>query len=152
VIDDLYKEIILDHYRNPRGRAPVAHPDRSAEGQNPLCGDECAVALAMEGDRVRSVEFRGQGCSISMASGSMMAGAVEGRTLAEIDALAGSVRGLLQGKVAPDLSLGDLEALAGVSKFPVRVKCALLAWTTLAEALATPGGANGRKATTEETP
>jgi nitrogen fixation NifU-like protein len=149
VIDDLYKEIILDHYRNPRGRTPIPAPDRRADGQNPLCGDECSVALAFDGPRVRAVEFRGRGCSISMASGSMMAAAVEGKTEPELRALGETVRGLLSGRVPPSPALGDLESLEGVKQFPVRIKCALLPWTTLEEALAAPAGGAARKATTE---
>jgi len=150
VLDQLYRELILDHYRRPRGAEPIPSPDRRAEGQNPLCGDECSVALRLAGDRVAQVEFRGHGCSISVASGSMMAQEVPGRTVEEARRLQRALRDLLQGKGAPPgLDLGDLEALEGVAQFPVRVKCALLAWTTLLEALERPAAAGGRKATTE---
>lgn len=147
MIDDLYRELILDHYRNPRGAAEVVAPTASAEGQNPLCGDECSVALDLADATVRAVQFRGRGCSISVASGSMMAEEIEGRTLDEVAALAAAVRDLLQGRGVPEgVDLGDLEVLEGVSKFPVRVKCALLPWTTLDEALGrrlAGGGATG---------
>ncbi len=154
MLDDLYRELILDHYRNPRGSAPLERPDRHAEGQNPLCGDECTVALALEGGRVKKVSFRGRGCSISVASGSMMAGEVEDRSLEEVRALEAAVKCMLQGRGrAPGMDLGDIEALEGVSKFPVRVKCALLPWTTLMEALsreAPPGGTAPATVSTEE--
>ena len=144
MLDELYRELILEHYRDPRGKAALERPDRRAEGQNPLCGDECSVALALEGDRVRAVEFRGRGCSISVASGSMMAGEIEGRSLPEVRSLGAAVRAMLQGKgVDAALDLGDLCALEGVCQFPVRVKCALLPWTTLEEALAAPPGDGG---------
>ena len=144
MLDDLYRELILDHYRNPRGAAGVERPDHRAEGQNPLCGDECSVALALEGDRVRAVQFRGRGCSISVASGSMMAGEIEGRRLAEVRALEAGVRSMLQGQgVDPSVEMGDLEALEGVSQFPVRVKCAMLPWATLLEALGAASGKGG---------
>lgn len=142
MLEDLYRDIILDHYRNPQGAAAIPRPDRRADGQNPLCGDECSVALTLDGDRVGEVEYRGRGCSISVASGSMMAGEIRGRSLEEVRALEAAVKAMLQGKGKdPALDMGDLEALEGVSKFPVRVKCALLAWSTLLEALSRTGGA-----------
>lgn len=153
MLEDLYRDIILDHYRNPQGAAAIARPDHSADGQNPLCGDECSVALLLDGGRVGAVEYRGRGCSISVASGSMMAGEIKGRSLAEVRALEAAVKAMLQGKgKAGDgsLDMGDLEALEGVSKFPVRVKCALLAWSTLLEALSRPADGGGAPASTEE--
>ena len=151
MLDDLYRDLILDHYRNPRGAGAIPRPDRSAEGQNPLCGDECSVALSLGGDRVEAVQFRARGCSISVASGSMMAGEIEGRSLAEVRALEASVRAMLQGKGRdPAVEMGDVEALEGVSRFPVRVKCALLPWTTLLQALG-ERGAPGGPAPTEPT-
>jgi nitrogen fixation NifU-like protein len=120
VLEDLYRDIILDHYRHPQGAEPIPSPDRRADGQNPLCGDEC---------------------SISVASGSMMAGEIKGRSLAEVMALEAAVKAMLQGKGKDGaLDLGDLEALEGVAKFPVRVKCALLPWSTLLEALSKSNG------------
>ena len=154
MLEELYRDLILEHYRYPQGAGTVDRPDRGAEGQNPLCGDECSVALALEGDRVREVQFRGRGCSISVASGSMMAGEIRGRSLAEVRALEAAVKAMLQGKGrSPSLDMGDIEALEGVSRFPVRVKCALLPWTTLLEALARPApgaGAAAAAVTTEE--
>ena len=139
MLEDLYRDIILDHYRNPHGSEAIPSPDRRADGQNPLCGDECSVALALDGDRVGAVEYRARGCSISVASGSMMAGEIEGRSIAEVRALETAVKAMLQGKGKdPAVELGDLESLEGVSQFPVRVKCALLPWSTLLEALSGP--------------
>ncbi len=144
MLEDLYRDTILEHYRHPQGAGTLARPDRRADGQNPLCGDECSVALALVGDRVREVEYRGRGCSISVASGSMMAGEIRGRTLAEVRALEGAVKSMLKGQGRdPTLDMGDIEALEGVSKFPVRIKCALLPWSTLVEALEHPAGGDG---------
>ena len=149
MLDNLYRELILDHYRRPRGAEPIPAPDRQADGQNPLCGDECSVAVRLDGDRLDKLAVRARGCSISVASASMMAQETEGRTRAEAEALDAAVRGLLQGKGrAPGVELGDLEALEGVAQFPVRVKCALLPWATLREALHRQAGRGS--ATTEE--
>lgn len=135
-LDDLYREVVLDHYRRPRGRQPLSHPNRSVEGFNPSCGDQIHLALEVDGDRVKEVQVECRGCSISVASGSMMAEMVPGRDVADVRRLIEAVKGMMQGKEAdPAVDLGDVEALEGVRKFPVRVKCALLAWTTLDEAL-----------------
>ena len=142
-LDELYREVILDHYRNPRRRGSLPDPDAHAEGQNPLCGDEIAVDLRFDGDRVAEVRVAGQGCSISQASASMMADAIEGKTLAEIAELAHRFKAMMEIEEGdagldpgrPGGTLGDLEALQGVRRFPVRIKCADLPWTTLAEAL-----------------
>ena len=140
-LDDLYREVVLDHYRRPRGRQPLSHPSRSVEGFNPSCGDQIHLALTVEGDQVKEIQVECHGCSISVASGSMMAEMVPGHDVAEVRRLIQAVKGMMQGKEPdPALDLGDVEALEGVRKFPVRVKCALLAWTTLEEALQeTPG-------------
>jgi nitrogen fixation NifU-like protein len=135
-LDDLYREVVLDHYRKPRGRQPLSHPSCSVEGFNPSCGDQIHLALDVEGDRVKELQVECHGCSISVASGSMMAELVPGHDVAEVRRLISAVKGMMQGKEAdPAVDLGDVEALEGVRKFPVRVKCALLAWTTLEEAL-----------------
>jgi nitrogen fixation NifU-like protein len=153
MLEDLYRDLILEHYRHPKGAGTVERPDRRAEGQNPLCGDECSVALALDDGAVREVEYRGRGCSISVASGSMMAEEIRGRSLEEVRALSAAVKAMLQGKGGDaSVDLGDLEALEGVSKFPVRIKCALLPWTTLAEALARPAGEGDAKAVSTEEP
>jgi nitrogen fixation protein NifU and related proteins len=135
-LDDLYREVVLDHYRRPRGRQPLSHPSCSVEGFNPSCGDQIHLALAVEDDQVKEVQVECRGCSISVASGSMMAEVVPGHDVAQVRRLIEAVKGMMQGKEPdPALDLGDVEALEGVRKFPVRVKCALLAWTTLDEAL-----------------
>ncbi len=135
-LSDLYREVILDHYRNPRGRKEIECPDAVSEGQNPLCGDEVKVALKFDGDVVKDVAVVGRGCAISTAAGSMLAELLPGKSREEAELLAGFVQRMMRGEVDPsEFDAGDLDALAGVRQFPVRVKCALLAWLTLAEAL-----------------
>jgi len=151
-LDDLYREIILDHYRTPRNRGELAAPPaQRVEGFNPLCGDEVILFVDVQGDTVVDIKFSGQGCSISQSSTSMMTSAVKGRSLAEARALIRRFKGLMSiheqslGGDAdeaedaepdePDVKLGDLEALQGVVKFPVRIKCATLSWNTLTQAL-----------------
>jgi nitrogen fixation protein NifU and related proteins len=139
-LDDLYKEIILDHYRNPRHRGSLASPSATHEGLNPLCGDEVTVELLVDDDRVADVAYKGSGCSISQSSASMMTEAIYGKPVAEVKSLSESFTAMMRGDEGLDLeSLGDLEALSGVRKFPVRVKCATLAWYTLEEALEETG-------------
>jgi nitrogen fixation NifU-like protein len=135
-LDDLYKEIILDHYRNPRHRGSLPDPSASHEGLNPLCGDEVTVDIAVKNGDIADIAYRGSGCSISQSSASMMTEAVEGKSVADVRALIGSFTEMMRGsdEIDPE-ELGDLEAMAGVRKFPVRVKCATLAWHTLDEAL-----------------
>lgn len=143
-LEDLYREVILDHYRNPRNQGHLPAPDASAQGVNPLCGDEVSIELSFEGDVVIGVAISSQGCSISQSSASMMTEAIKGKTRDEIVELTGKFKGMMSidGAEDPGLDpdrpgavLGDLEALQGVSQYPVRIKCAALAWTTLAEAL-----------------
>ncbi len=136
-LDELYRDIILDHYRNPRHRGSLAKPAARHEGYNPLCGDEVTVELAVQDGRIIDIAQRGSGCSISQSSASMMTEAVLGQTLDEVKHLISSFTDVMRGSndFDPD-ELGDLEALTGVRKFPVRVKCATLAWHTLDEALA----------------
>ncbi|MGA1074249.1 MAG: Fe-S cluster assembly sulfur transfer protein SufU [Ilumatobacteraceae bacterium] len=144
-LEDLYREIILDHYRTPRNRGELpVPPARHAEGHNPLCGDEITVFVDVDGDgdtaTVTDIKISGQGCSISQSSASMMSAAVKGRTIGETRAWLRKFMGMMSSDVdedapAVDVPLGDLEALQGVVKFPVRIKCATLAWNTLAEAL-----------------
>lgn len=138
-MDDLYKEIILDHYRNPRNHGAVECPDVATRGRNPLCGDELELSLRFEDGKVVEVMTKGRGCSISQASASMMTERVKGMSVAEVQQLIATFKEMmLEDK---DLSeeeydeLGDLEALEGVKNYPVRLKCALLAWNTLLEAL-----------------
>ena len=152
-LEDLYREIILDHYRSPRNRGELpVPPARKVEGFNPLCGDEIVLYLDLDGDTgtVKDVRIGGQGCSISQASSSMMGAAVKGKRLEEVRRLIRAFKALmsihesrLEGEVDGDalaaelegVRLGDLEALQGVVKFPVRIKCATLAWNTLAQGL-----------------
>ena len=144
-VEEIYREVILDHYRKPRYQGHLDAPDVKAEGNNPLCGDEITVELELDGDTVADAAIAGQGCSISQASASMMAETIVGKTVDEIEAVIGMFKAMMDIEhsdtqvVDPDRPgavLGDLEALQGVRKFPVRIKCADLAWTTLQEALA----------------
>ena len=140
-LEDLYREIVLDHYRNPRNRGELPCPPAArAEGFNPLCGDEVVVYAEVAGGVVRDVRFGGQGCSISQSTASMMSVAVKGRSLAEVEKLERSFKAMMSivtdgDEVAPPADLGDLEALRGVVKFPVRIKCATLCWNTLSASL-----------------
>ncbi len=142
-LEDLYREIILDHYRTPRNRGELPPPARHAEGHNPLCGDEITVYLDLDGDTVNDVKVSGQGCSISQSSASMMSAAIMGKSVTEVRALVRKFKGMMSietegDEPVEDVPLGDLEALQGVVKFPVRIKCATLAWNTLLEALEQP--------------
>jgi nitrogen fixation NifU-like protein len=142
-LEDLYREIILDHYRTPRNRGELPPPARHAEGHNPLCGDEITVYLDVDGDVVNDVKVSGQGCSISQSSASMMSAAIKGKNVAEVRALVRKFKGMMSIETdgddpVEDVPLGDLEALQGVVKFPVRIKCATLAWNTLLDALESP--------------
>lgn len=141
-LEDLYREVILDHYRNPRNREPLARVDATADGVNPLCGDEVSISLAVEDGRVTGVAVAGHGCSISQSSASMMSEAIKGLTLDEVADVIARFKGLMsiEGAIEtdperPGAVLGDLEALQGVRQYPVRIKCANLAWTTLEDAL-----------------
>jgi len=135
-LDDLYREIILNHYRSPRNRGSLEQPTATGEGDNPLCGDEVRVDLDIRDGRVLDVRFVANGCSISQASASMMTEAIKGLSLEEVESLFETFKGMMYGADEVDMeALGDLEALQGVRKFPVRVKCATLAWNTLQEAL-----------------
>ena len=136
-LNSLYQQLILEHYRKPRNRAEL--PDKTVEihMRNPTCGDEIRLQLRVEDDRIADAKFVGQGCSISQAAVSMMTQLIKGRPLSEADALAERFKAMMHGDAdaAKDRSMGDLRALAGVSKFPVRVKCALLSFDALQEAL-----------------
>jgi len=160
-LEDLYREIILDHYRNPRNRGELDSPPAvRTEGFNPLCGDEIVVFLDLAGDVIADLKIAGQGCSISQSSASMMSAAVKGKTVAQARSTIRAFRAMMSlhvqqldgpgsdegdktgpersgAEVAADegVALGDLEALQGVVKFPVRIKCATLSWHTLAQAL-----------------
>ncbi len=161
-LEDLYREIILDHYRSPRNRGELETPPATrVEGFNPLCGDEIVLYVATDGETIDDIRIGGQGCSISQSSASMMSAAVKGKTLAEVRELTKAFKAMMsiheqeldgegQGveqsgdsgldpdevaNAPEDVSLGDLEALRGVVKFPVRIKCATLSWNTLAQGI-----------------
>lgn len=143
-LDELYREVILDHYRNPRNTGHLEAPDATAKGVNPLCGDEVNIELKFDGDVVAEVAVEGQGCSISQASSSMMTDAIKGKTRQEIAELITKFRQMMsiddavEVELDPDRPgsvLGDIEALQGVRQYPVRIKCASLGWNTLLEAL-----------------
>lgn len=140
-LQSLYQELILDHFRRPRNRGRLEQPDASVVMKNPLCGDEITLQLAFDGDQVRDARFVGQGCSISQASASMMTQLVRGKPASEVQGLAARFRQMIRGdaEAASDQILGELRALSGVSKFPVRVKCALLPWDALAAGLREQG-------------
>ena len=136
-ISALYQEMILDHYRRPRNKGEIENPDDTIVMKNPLCGDEITVQVRYDGDSVADVGFVGRGCSISQASASMMTQLIKGRSREEIESLRTRFRDMVMGdeSLASDSSMGSLRALSGVAKFPARVKCALLAWNALEEAL-----------------
>ena len=136
-LDELYQEVILDHYRRPRHHGQLAGANRSAEGFNPLCGDRLVVYLKYEDDIVKDVSFQGSGCAISQASASVMTSALIGKTREEIQALFDKFREVVSGKGTSEeaVALGELGAMSGVSQFPTRVKCATLAWHAALAAL-----------------
>ena len=148
-LEDLYREIILDHYRSPRNRGELpVPPAHMSEGFNPLCGDEIRVFLDVHDGVVTDIRIAGQGCSISQSSASMMSSAVKGKTVPEARRVLAAFKAMmsvhehgLEGTEAEadaslaEVKLGDLEALRGVVKFPVRIKCATLAWNTLGQGL-----------------
>jgi nitrogen fixation NifU-like protein len=156
-LEDLYREIILDHYRSPRNKGELPSPPATrTEGFNPLCGDEIVVYVDVVDGTVADIRIGGQGCSISQSSASMMSAAVKGKTIAEVEDLTQAFKAMMSihesslggeahaGEAGSDgaaieapegVKLGDLEALQGVVKFPVRIKCATLSWNTLAQAL-----------------
>jgi nitrogen fixation NifU-like protein len=151
-LEDLYREIILDHYRNPRNRGELETPPaHRVEGFNPLCGDEIVVYVDVEDGTIADIKIGGQGCSISQSSASMMSSAVKGKTVEEARELTRAFKALMTIHESrldggdgsgtdtptpdPEVKLGDLEALQGVVKFPVRIKCATLSWNTLGQGL-----------------
>lgn len=135
-LGSLYRDTVLDHFRSPRGRKSLDRVDLSRLGHNPVCGDRLAMSLKLDGDRIADVAVETKGCAISVASASMLAELVPGLTKSQAKHLAESFRAMMHGKPVPkDLEIGDLDALEGVKNFPVRVKCALLGWMTLLDAL-----------------
>jgi nitrogen fixation NifU-like protein len=161
-LEDLYREIILDHYRSPRNKGELETPPATrVEGFNPLCGDEIVLYVDLDGDTVKDIRIGGQGCSISQSSASMMSAAVKGKSLREVQELTKAFKAMMsiheqsldgegegleesgdsgldsnEAADAPgEVKLGDLEALRGVVKFPVRIKCATLSWNTLSQGI-----------------
>lgn len=132
-LSELYQEVILDHYRKPRNKHDLEETTHTITLNNPLCGDVIDLLLKVQGGRIADIAFKGKGCSISQASASMMTERLKGKTVDEALSLSGSFTRLMHGEGGADEELGDLRALEGVSKFPVRVKCALLAWNCLQE-------------------
>jgi nitrogen fixation NifU-like protein len=160
-LEDLYREIILDHYRSPRNRGElVVPPAHRSEGFNPLCGDEVVVYLDVDDDnRITDIRISGQGCSISQSSASMMSAAVKGKTIDEARVLTKAFKAMMSihehsldgaehdaEEPDPEIKLGDLEALRGVVKFPVRIKCATLSWNTLTQGLGEVEAGDGAEA------
>ena len=143
MLDDLYKEVILDHYKSPRNKRDLPGAELTCSKNNPLCGDEITIHAHVDDGRVAEVTFQGQGCSISQASASMLTEAVKGRSVGEAGALTQEFRSMMEGASDPDEEeFGDLIALKGVVKYPVRIKCAVLAWDVFQEALADAGSAS----------
>jgi nitrogen fixation NifU-like protein len=141
-LDDLYKEVILDHYKAPRNKRAIPEAELTCTRNNPLCGDEITVYARLEDGVLADVAFQGQGCSISQSSASMMTEAVTGKHIEYAQDLATDFRGMMAGDVGPDEDeFGDLVALKGVVKYPIRIKCAVLAWDVLQEAVRGTGEA-----------
>jgi nitrogen fixation NifU-like protein len=141
-LDELYKEVILDHYRSPRNKRALSDATVTLSKNNPLCGDEITIHARVEDGKVTEVAFEGQGCSISQASASMLTENVAGKTVDDANALASEFRSMMEGEADPDEDeFGDLMALKGVVKYPVRIKCAVLGWDVLQDALGQDTGA-----------
>jgi nitrogen fixation protein NifU and related proteins len=139
-LEELYKEVILDHYRAPRNKGRVDPHDIALERNNPLCGDELELFLRYDGDTLEAIGFEGKGCSISQASASMMTEKIMSLPIKDASGLAESIKRMMAGEEEGDPNeLGDLVSLKGVVKYPVRIKCALLSWNTLLEALEESG-------------
>ena len=141
-LDELYQEVVMDHNRRPRNFRTLEGANRSAEGFNPLCGDEFTLYLNLQGDVIAEVGFQGRGCAISKASASMMTESIKGKSKAEVEEMFEAFRHMVTrepGEGYDADSLGDLEILRGVSAYPVRIKCATLSWHALQSALNSPG-------------
>ena len=145
-LDDIYKEVILDHYKNPRNKRELPGAELQRHANNPLCGDEITVFAHVEDGSIAEVAFQGAGCSISQSSASMMTEAIAGADVDEAKALAADFRGMMGGDTEPDEDrFGDLVALKGVVQYPIRIKCAVLAWDVLQDALEGAGSASGER-------
>lgn len=129
-LDDLYRRVIMDHYKSPRNRGKFEDESVSVDLNNPTCGDKITLQMKVKDDTIEDVKFVGEGCSISMASASMMTDAIKGKTFSEAVHMADQFSSMMQGE-AVEFEYEDIEALSGVSKFPARIKCALLAWNAL---------------------
>jgi nitrogen fixation NifU-like protein len=140
-LSELYQSVILDHNRSPQNYRVMADANRQADGHNPLCGDRLSVWLRLEGELIRDVSFQGSGCAISKASASLMTAAVKGKTRSEAVALFERFHQLVTGRMDPAEAetLGKLAVFSGVSRFPIRVKCASLSWHAMKAALDQPG-------------
>ena len=150
-LDELYREVVLDHYRHPRGRAPLPRVDATAHGFNPVCGDDVVLSVAVGEEKVGGVQVTGKGCAICTASGSMLAELVPGRSLAEVEALTDAFRTMMHGGDPPaGVDIGDLPSLQGVRAFALRIKCAMLPWVTLEQALLAPPSAGATPVATTE--
>tara|TARA_B100000131_G_scaffold130324_1_gene127117 strand:- start:102 stop:578 length:477 start_codon:yes stop_codon:yes gene_type:complete len=145
-LDDLYKEIILDHYRSPRNQGELDPPAHRCEGFNPLCGDEVIVFVSLIDQKIEDIRIGGQGCSISQASASMMTEIIKGKSISEAERIIHAFKEMMDiyeselsgeetAESSSNVDLGDLEALQGVVKYPVRIKCATLAWNTLTQSI-----------------
>jgi nitrogen fixation protein NifU and related proteins len=132
---ELYQQLIVDHSKSPRNCRAIAGADASAEGFNPLCGDQVTVFVKLDGDKVQDISFQGNGCAISTASASLLTEVLRGKTRAEAEAIFAGFHDLVTGHGNDGAALGKLKVFAGVSEFPVRVKCATLVWHTLRAAL-----------------
>ncbi len=143
--DELYRDIIVDHYRRPRNHGHLAAPTQQAEGVNPVCGDEVRMDVSIHDSLIDDIAFEGQGCAISQSSASMLTERVQGHSVDETRDVIGKFRAMMVDGAAPDSALGDLVALEGVARLPVRVKCALLAWNVLQEALQQAASAAGKE-------
>lgn len=151
MLDDLYREIILDHYKAPKNHGELENPDIRAEGKNPLCGDELELTVLLDDNKIREIKFDGHGCSISQASASMMTEQVKGKQLREAEELIEIVKSMFKGEVEMDFEeLGDLEALQGIRRYPVRIKCATLAWNALQVGIDTHRGSSVSASTVAE--
>ncbi|RWZ54903.1 SUF system NifU family Fe-S cluster assembly protein [Halobacillus fulvus] len=132
-LDTLYRQVIMDHYKNPRNRGSIEGEHMTVDMNNPTCGDRIQLQLQVEDGKVKDAKFDGEGCSISMSSASMMTQAIKGRPVDEALKMSDIFSNMMQGKEVEEdgIDLGDIEALQGVAKFPARIKCATLAWKAM---------------------
>ena len=151
-LNSLYRDTVLDHFRSPRGHKPLDRIDLAREGQNPVCGDKIELSVKVSDNNVEDIEVHCKGCAISVASASMLAELLPGKSKAEVLKLAEAFKQMMHGHPPPpDLDMGDLDALEGVKQFPVRIKCALLAWMTMIDALRDDAANKGTAPSTTST-